>query len=51
MPVLPGATGVPGRLADGRVTTGVFANGTPLTTVVGNSAFVLIVTPDGTVAE
>ncbi len=51
MPVLPGATGVPGRLADGRVTTGVFANGTPLTTVVGNSAFVLVVAPDGTVAE
>ena len=50
-PVLPGATGVPGRLADGRVTTGVFANGTPLTTVVGNSAFVLVVAPDGTVAE
>lgn len=51
MPVIPGATGVPGLLADGRVTTGVFANGTPLTTVVGNSAFVLVVASDGTISE
>ena len=51
MPVIPGASGIPGLLADGRVTTGVFANGTPLTTVVGNDAFVLLVRPDGTVAE
>lgn len=51
MPVVPGSSGVQGLLADGRVTTGVFANGTPLTTVVGNSAFVLFVAPDGTIAE
>lgn len=51
MPVVPGASGVQGLLADGRVTTGVSANGTPLTRVVGNNAFVLVVAPDGTVAE
>lgn len=51
MPVVPGSSGVQGVLADGRVTTGVFANGTPLTTVAGNDALVLVVAPDGTVAE
>lgn len=51
MPVVPGSSGVQGLLADGRVTTGVFANGTPLTTVAGNDALVLFVAPDGTVAE
>ena len=51
LPVLPGATGVPGRLADGRVTTGVFANGTPLTRVVGNDALVLVVALDGTITQ
>ena len=51
MPVIAGTPGVQGRFADGRVTTGVFANGTPLTTVVGNDALVLLVAPDGTIAE
>ncbi len=49
MPVTPATPG--GQLADGRVTTGVFANGAPLTTVVGNNALVLVVAPDGTVTE
>ena len=51
VPVVPGSSGVPGLLSDGRVTTGVFANGTPLTTVVGNDALALVVAPDGTVVE
>ena len=50
VPVIPGGA-IDGRFADGRVTTGVFANGTPLTSVVGNDALVLVVAPDGTVGE
>ena len=38
-------------LGDGRVTMGVTANGTPLTTVVGNGALALVVAADGTVSR
>ena len=50
-PVIPGMPGVQGRLADGRVTAGVSANGTPLTRVAGNDALVLVVASDGTVTN
>lgn len=48
-PVVPVTPDAPGRLADGRVTTGVSANGTPLTRVVGNDTLLLLVGPDGMV--
>lgn len=50
-PVIPGTADEPGRLADGRVTTGVSANGTPLTRVVGADALLLIVGTDGVVSQ
>ncbi len=50
-PVILGVAGQPGRLAEGRVTEGVTANGTPITTVVGNDALLLVVRPDGTLGQ
>ena len=50
-PVIPGTLDEPGRLADGRVTTGISANGTPLTRVVGNDALLLLVGTDGVVSQ
>ena len=47
----PVILGSPGRLADGRVTEGVTANGTPLRTIVGNDALVLVVGADGVVSQ
>lgn len=49
-PVVPSRLGLPGGLGDGRVTSGVSANGVPLTRVVGNGALLLVVRPDGVVA-
>lgn len=49
-PVVPARPGLPGGLGDGRVTSGVSANGVPLTGVVGNDALLLVVGPDGGVA-
>lgn len=49
-PVVPSRPGLPGGLGDGRVTSGVSANGVPLTRVVGNGALLLVVGPDGVVA-
>lgn len=43
--------GSPRRFADGRVTEGVTANGTPLRTIVGNDALVLVVGADGVVSQ
>ena len=40
-----------GRAADGRVTEGVSANGTPLERVVGADAFLLMVGSDGVVSQ
>ena len=50
-PVILGVAGQPGRLADGRVTEGVTANGIPITTVVGNDALLLTVRADGTIVQ
>ena len=50
-PVIPGTPDQPGGLADGRVTTGVSANGAPLRRVVGNGALLLIVGTDGVVSQ
>ncbi len=50
-PVIPGTPDEPGRLADGRVTTGVSANGTPLRRVVGADALLLVVGTDGVVSQ
>lgn len=50
-PVIPGTADEPGRLADGRVTSGVSANGTPLRRVVGNDALLLLVGTDGVVSQ
>ena len=50
-PVIPGTPDEPGRLADGRVTTGVSANGTPLRRVVGADALLLLVGTDGVVSQ
>ena len=50
-PVVPSTLDMPGRLADGRVTTGISANGTPLTRVVGNDALLLLVGTDGVVSQ
>lgn len=50
-PVIPGTPDQPGALADGRVTTGVFANDVPLTRVVGNDALLLVVGTDGVVSQ
>lgn len=40
-----------GRAADGRVTEGVSANGTPLERVVGADAFLIVVGADGTISQ
>ncbi len=40
-----------GFAADGRVTGGVSANGTPLGTVVGANAFLIVVGGDGTISQ
>lgn len=50
-PVIPGTVQQPGGLSDGRVTSGVSANGTPLTRVVGNNALLLVVGADGVVSR
>ena len=50
-PIIPGALNEPGRLADGRVTSGVSANGVPLRRVVGNAALLLVVGTDGVVSQ
>lgn len=50
-PVIPGTVDEPGRLADGRVTSGVFANDVPLRRVVGNDALLLVVGTDGVVSQ
>ena len=50
-PLIPATLDRPGGLADGRVTTGVSANGTPLTRVVGNDALLLVVGADGVVSR
>ena len=50
-PVIPGMQGELGRLADGRVTSGVSANGVPLRQVVGNDALLLLVGTDGVVSR
>ena len=50
-PVIPSTIDEPGRLADGRVTSGVSANGIPLTRLVGNDAFLLRVGTDGVVSQ
>lgn len=42
---------VEGRAADGRVTEGVSANGTPLRTAVGADALLLIVSTDGVISR
>ena len=50
-PVIPGSLEQLGRLADGRVTRGVSANGIPLRRVVGNDALLLVVGTDGVVSQ
>ena len=50
-PIIPGMEGELGRLADGRVTRGVSANGIPLRRVVGNDALLLVVATDGVVSQ
>lgn len=50
-PVIPGTPDMPGGLSDGRVTTGIFANDTPLRRVVGNDALLLVVGTDGVVSQ
>ena len=50
-PIIPGTPDQPAALADGRVTTGVSANGTPLRRVVGNDALLLLVGTDGVVSQ
>jgi hypothetical protein len=42
---------VAGRAADGRVTEGVSANGTPLERVVGADAFLIVVAGDGVISQ
>lgn len=48
-PIVTARPGLPGGIGDGRVTSGVAANGVPLTGVVGNDALLLLVGPDGVV--
>ena len=50
-PIIPAMEGELGRLADGRVTSGVSANGVPLRRVVGNDALLLVVATDGVVSQ